>query len=537
MAKGAEVIDQFGLAQTRRQPLDSHYAECFKYTYPLRGVGFNSDPFISAESASSTALSQQSSMTDSTAPDSCRIVASAIVSGMTPSNYVWFGLGVDDSDPKVVKDFLDNSCPIVHREIHSSNFDAPNYESILDMVIGGSSVLFIDEGKESLYNFGIWPLYSCYYESSRRGGPVDIIYRPFSMTVRQAVNEYGISAVSEKIRKAYNDKKFTELHKFVLCIRPRVEAEPGKKKRGKSAIFGFESLHVEHETKKVVKEAGFHEFPCAIPRYLKFPDSPYAEGVVSAALPDIKTLNRAETMTLDNGELAMAGMWGAVDDGVLNPKTVRIGPRRIIFMRDPKSFFPLAPGGKFDISNLILSEKRAAVKRTLMADLLETNSQGPAKTATEWHIRLNLLRQLLGPTYGRLQEYLQQVIFRCFMIALRGGRLGRPPPEMQQANFTPRYKSPLARAQQAEELNAIREHEADLVALAQIKPEVLDQYNWDEAQRSKADLRGVPQKLIPDEKDVQKKREARSKAQQQQQAQEQQQAAMQQMGKQAGAQQ
>lgn len=535
MAKGAEVIEQFNQARTKRQPLDSHYAQCFKYTYPLRGAGFNSDPFISAESAVSTARSQQAEMTDSTAPDSCRITASAIVSGMTPSNYVWFGLSVDDA-PKAVKDFLDEACPKVHKEIHSSNFDAPNFEAVLDMIIAGA-VLFIEEGTDTLYNFELWPMYACYWESSKRGGLPDIVYRPFTMTVRQAVNEYGLSSVSEKIRKAYTENKFTDTHKFVHCIRPRV-VETGKKKSGKAALLAFESLHVEFDTKKVVKDSGFHEFPCAIPRYMKIPDSPYAEGMISAAMPDIKTLNRAESMTLDNAELAMSGMWGAVDDGVINPKSVRIGPRRIIFMRDQKSFFPLAPGGKFDISNLILGDKRASVRRTLMADLLETSDRGPAKTATEWHIRLNLIRQLLGPTYGRLQsEYLQQIVFRCFMVALRAGRLGQPPKELQQTNFALRYKSPLARAQQTEELNAIREHEADLLGLAQGKPEVLDEFNWDESQRTKAELRGVPQKLIPDEKDVKKVRDDRKKAIQQQQAQQQQQEAMQQMSKAGGGQQ
>lgn len=538
MAKGAELIEQYEQAKQRRQPLDSHLAQCFRYTYPMRGIGFNADPFTAAEIASSTARGQQAEMTDSTASDGCRTLTSGVVSGMTPSNQVWFGFSLGDDAPKPVQDFLDEAAKTVHKEIHSSNFDAPNFETLLDMTISGQGVLFIDEGKgDTLYNFETWALYGCFFDTSLRGGLVDIIYRPFSMTVRQAINEYGIAAVSDKTRKAYNDKKFAEKVKFIHCIRPR-EDQGAKQKTGKAKLLPFESVHVEFESKKVVKESGFHEFPCAIPRWLKLPESPYAEGPMSAALPDVKTLNRVETMSLDNGEMAIAGMWGAVDDGVVNPKTVRIGPRRIIFMRDKNSFFPLAPGGKFDVSNIILQDKRASVRRVLMADLLETNTPGPAKTATEWHYRVNLIRQLLGPTYGRLQsEYLQQIVFRCFMIALRRGKLGQPPPELAESVFNLRYISPLARAQQSEELNAIREHEADLLGLVQVKPEVLDNYDWDKGSRKKAELRGVPSTLSVDEKEVKKEREARAKVAQQQQAQAQQQAMLQQAGKMQGPQQ
>jgi hypothetical protein len=62
---------------------------------------------------------------------------------------------------------------------------------------------------------------------------------------------------------------------------------------------------------------------------------------------------------------------------------------------------------------------QAQIRKILMADQLQAQD-GPAMTATEVHVRVNLIRQLLGPIYARLQaEYLQPLIERCFGLAYR----------------------------------------------------------------------------------------------------------------------
>lgn len=538
MATGAEIIKRYESLQQVRRPLDSSIKSCYSYTFPLRGVRFGGDPFATAESSASEAKSLQSQMTDSTAPDACCTLTSALVSGVTPANQKWFGWKLDNEAGKEVNDWLDKAATTIHGHIHSSNFDAPNYEVMLDYVISGMGALFIDEGTESLYSFELWSLASCFFDSSRRSGPIDIVYRPYTLTALQAVNEFGASKLPEKIVTAAQ-KTPSERFKFVHAIQPRT----GEAKRVKDKLLRWESQHVAIESKRVVRDSGYHEFPLAVPRGLKLPDSCYAEGFMSRALPDTKTLNESKRLTLANADIAIAGMWGAVDDGVINPKTVKIGARRIIMMREKNSFFPLASGGKFDVSNLISQDLKASIRRVLMADILETATPGPAKTATEWHYRVNLIRQLLGPMYGRLQsEYLQQLVFRCFMIALRKGVLGNPPDALNGRSMNLRYISPLARAQQAEELNAMEAFEMNMLNNAKVAPmlaETMDNYDWDKAARKKAELQGVPVDLIKDDKQVKKDREDRAKAMQAQQQQmqqaQQQQAMMQQAQKAAPA--
>lgn len=152
-------------------------------------------------------------------------------------------------------------------------------------------------------------------------------------------------------------------------------------------------------------------------------------------------------------------------------------------------------------------------------------------TATEVHVRVNLIRQLLGPVYGRLQtEYLQPMIERCFGLAYRAGILGAAPESLAGRNFTVRYLSPLARSQKLEEVSAIDQFVAGAAALAPIDPTVMDNIDMDEAQRFKGEALGVPSAVIRSKADRDKIREDRAQAQQAAQEQAQQQAMQQQAG-------
>ena len=136
-------------------------------------------------------------------------------------------------------------------------------------------------------------------------------------------------------------------------------------------------------------------------------------------------------------------------------------------------------------------------------------------TATEVHVRTQLIRQLLGPMYGRLQvEMLAPTVTRCFGIALRGGALGDVPEGLvgQTTNVT--YLNPLAKAQKLETIGAMERLEETLfVQVGAGRPEALDIYDLDAANREKGEMLGVPQKLFRDEDEVKDLRETRAAAQ------------------------
>jgi hypothetical protein len=133
-------------------------------------------------------------------------------------------------------------------------------------------------------------------------------------------------------------------------------------------------------------------------------------------------------------------MWIAEDDGVLNPRTVKVGPRRII-VNSTESMKPLLTGADFNVAFTAEERLQASIRKIMMADQLQPQD-GPAMTATEVHVRVALIRQLLGPVYGRFQaEYLQPLVERCFGIAFRAG-VFLPPPRVSRAPISTCVISP-----------------------------------------------------------------------------------------------
>jgi hypothetical protein len=289
----------------------------------------------------------------------------------------------------------------------------------------------------------------------------------------------------------------------------------------------FASRHHEVNTKHTLRESGYDEFPCCVPRWRLIPGTAYATGLGADAMPDIKTLNQIQKLELANLDIAVSGMWKAVDDGVLNPKTVRIGPRKMVMMADTKNMEPLTTGADFNVSFAKADQLRSSIRKILLADQL-TPQDGPAMTATEVHARVQLVRQQMGPIFGRLQaEFLQPLIERCFAIAYRAGVLGKAPESLAGRDFTVKYISPLARAQRLEEVTAIDVFLAGLAMAAELDPSLTDLVDMEQAQREKAEALGVPAKLIRSQDQLTERRKAKQEAEaaMQQQAQTQQLAA------------
>jgi hypothetical protein len=203
----------------------------------------------------------------------------------------------------------------------------------------------------------------------------------------------------------------------------------------------FASFNVEVSGKRIVRESGYHEFPVCVPRWMKIPGGSYGIGPVYDALPDCKELNETKRMEKAAQDLAISGMWIAEDDGVLNPRTVKVGPRRIIVANSTESMKPLLTGADFNVAFTAEERLQASIRKIMMADQLQPQD-GPAMTATEVHVRVALIRQLLGPVYGRFQaEYLQPLVERCFGIAFRAG-VFLPPPRVSRAPISTCVISP-----------------------------------------------------------------------------------------------
>ncbi|MGL4649103.1 MAG: portal protein [Caldilineaceae bacterium] len=502
-----------------RLPHEGVWRDCFDHSFPIRGSGLQS-----ADLTAQTALDRKARLVDDTATDSARTLAAALVSGMTPASATWFAVEVMGADGAGAA-WLDEQGQRLHKEIHSSGFDAAAYECSLDIVAAGWCALYIDTGPQG-FRFEQWPIAGVYAAASRLSGKVDTVFRCYTLTAGQCVAEFG-DRVSMQTAKAAAVDPETPVE---LChaIYQRTAYMVGAKMARNLPIA---SCHFEVASHHALRESGYHEMPVIVPRWVVIPGSVYAVGPMFDALPSARQLNEMVRMDMAACEMAIAGMWIAEDDGVLNPRTIKVGARKVIVANSVDSMKELKSGGNWQLATDRIEGMRAQIRKLLMADQLQPQD-GPSMTATEVHVRVSMVRQLLGPIYGRLQaEYLQPLVERCFALAFRGGLFDEPPESLAGMPFNVRFMSPLARAQRMEDVGAIERLNQNLLTLVnlgaagvQAAMAASDVVNFDENVRTLIDGLGVPLKNANTAEQVAKGRQARAEAQQaaqqQQQAQE-----------------
>lgn len=496
------------MVASRQSSVETVWRDCFDYSFPLRGSGISG-----SVTSANTGATKQADLTDSTAADSANVLASNIVAGLTPANALWFELDVGDESQEE-RAWLDETARLLWSNIHNSNYDAEAFEAALDIVCAGQFALYIDEDRDrGGFSFQQWPLAQVWVASTRADRMVDVVHRKYPLTAEAALREFGEDTLPERVRKALADGKGDEEFLFLHAIYPRTPHVVGAKMAKNLPVA---SCHIEIGSKTVVRESGYHEMPVVVPRWLRAPDSVYAVGPMYAALPDVRDVNFLKRLVMDAADIAVSGMYVIKDDGVINAKTVKLGARKFLIAADVDNIKPLNTAADFNVSEMLVSQLQASIRKTLMADQLQPQD-GPAMTATEIHVRVEMIRKLLGPIYGRLMaEWLRPMIERCFGIASRAGVFAPAPQSLQDRSYTVRYVSPLARAQKLDEVQGVEATFASVAQLAQLDPTVLDELDPAEAIKIIVAGRGAPAKIQRDPKDVERVRAEREANQQKQ---------------------
>jgi len=202
--------------------------------------------------------------------------------------------------------------------------------------------------------------------------------------------------------------------------------------------------------------------PWVISRYMKVAGEIYGRGPLVTALPDIKTLNKTIELLLKNASLAVAGVYTAADDGVLNPNTVKIVPGAIIPVArnggpQGPSLTPLPRAGDFNITQLVINDLRANIKRILLDESLPPDNMS-ARSATEIVERMKELALNLGSAFGRLfNETMIPVVTKILEVMDERGLIDLPlRVNGLEVKVTP--VAPLAMAQNMEEVNSIMQY-------------------------------------------------------------------------------
>jgi len=456
-------------------------------------------------------------MMDATGALAVRKYATILESLATPRNQRWHRLNADQDDMAEsgeVKLYFEevNKKLFKARYAPSSNFTGQVGSCYLEHGAFGNAVLFVDEEDGYGMRYRSIPLAEAYF-AENHVGLIDTVYRRFELKAHQALAKYG-DRCPEKIREAASkapDTPFT----FVHCVRPN----DGGREDKLLSDHAFQSVTVAEQGQVIVRTAGYYTFPYPIMRDLTASGEIYGRSPASWTLPDIKMLNEMNRTVIRAGHKALDPPVLLTEDGALTGFNMRPGalnPGGLSSDGTPLAA-PFQNGAKIELGFELMAAKQAVINEAFFITLFQILVENPKMTATEVMERAQEKGMLLGPLMGRMQsEFLGPLIERELDLLARRGALPPMPDILAEAGgqYKIEYESPLARAQRAEEGVAIMRTLEVAGMFAETRPDILDNFDLDEAMRSLGEINGMSQKLLRPKEQVEQIRADRAEQQQ-----------------------
>jgi hypothetical protein len=427
------LVKRYEFAKAHRSTWEQHWRECYEYALPQREVFNQHTP----------GNKKNTRIYDSTALIATQRFASRLQSTLIPPFKKWAKLSAGTAIPKEYQNRIDKdlemTTDVLFGYINQSNLATEANEAFLDLAVG-TGALLLEEGKgDDLLVFTAVPLKELIVENGPHG-TVETVFREHSKPARDILRIWSKGTVSTSTQSLIDDKPDTEVSLMEGTI-----YDPDKNI--------YEYVIMEEKTKHIVFEDYYDVSPWIVFRWSKVSGERYGRGPIMTALPDIKTANEVVKFVLKNAEKEIAGVYTAVDDGVLNPWTVKIAPGAVVPVGADGSLKALTSGGNFNVSELVLDDLRDNIRKALYHDQLGPVA-GPTKSATEISIRQQELMSDIGSSFGRLQlEFINKLVKRSIDILRRAGKVA--PIKVGTQEIGIKVISPLAQQQDMDEVNKI----------------------------------------------------------------------------------
>lgn len=510
--KAKMLIDRLEQMQSVRSNWDRIWDFIAKRTSP-KNACFTTEPQIGQPQSAWQKY-------DSTASLAINKWASAMDGLTTPKTQTWHGLTLTDIKlSEKYKDYLEQVRDILfaRRYAATSNFANANYENLRSVGTFGNGAFSLTESKDLRGNvYKAWDLREFYIEQNY-AGQIDVFFRKFKLTARQARQEFGENCPD----KVKNAKNLQDEFEFLWAVYPNTDYDKNSilatKKR-------YASVYVCITTCEIVEESGYDICPLFYQRYDIMPSlqDPYGYAPILLCMPEVRDLNKmvADLLTLSNRQTQPNYL--ASEDDLIERRFLNNG----ILIQGG-----LDSNGNERVKELI-SHAQTPITLEMIQDFREVINEGfnlnlfqilvnkPNMTATEVMQRAQEQGTLLGSfTSRREKEFLSPLIVKEVELAERQGDLPPVPEELAEALgsgevfFSIKYESPIVRAQKADEGTAIMRTLEIAGALQNFDPTVKNKINAVETLKAVAQIWGAPQKIFnsDEEKEVKDMNEAQLK--------------------------
>lgn len=493
-------------AHTKDSQWHDTLEDAYEYFLPQRNL-FNEEE---------TGQEKMDRIFDSTAIEAIQSGASKIQENIAPIWARWANFGpsyqvqamldsgnyeVSESD---TREHLEEQAEIVFDVINRSNFGTQFYEMCLELLIG-TGTMKIDEvdSDEMPLNFSATPQKGIAFGEGANG-TIENHYRRFKVKARHLKRKWAGFQASTTIEAIIQDKPDSEVD-----VREAVVFEPNDK-----VYYGIVWVNGEE---KISWIENFQESsPWVTGRYSKVAGEVRGRGVALQVLPDVKSLNKVKEFVLQKAALDLSGMFMATDDGVTNPYNISISPGVIIPVGSNNSANPsiqrLDTGSDLQLVQFEILELQNAIKKAFFADLREPSDA--VVSATQFAMETRELAKRVGSAFGRLQtEVLIPTLQRVVYILTRRGMI--KPISLNGVDVTVKFTSPLARSQDAEDLQSVQQA-IEFTMLTAGEDQTMMAFKLEDIGQWAGKKTGMPSELIRSESEKKQVIEAGAAAQREQ---------------------
>lgn len=533
------IFQRFKVLKNNKQSLKSLFQLISEYVYNRKYDG---------QDIPNAGIFADEDIYDNTAQRANGIMANVMVNNIWPNGPRTFSLGRtwDTPDTEEIKTYFS----YVNQQMYSvmdntkAGLQTALDEYMLDQGAFATSGIYVKEKEDDRavpVRYEAWSIKGRYIDEGPDGN-IDTIFSEISMSVRNAVKVYGYENLSARVRKDFDNGDIENKVKILHVIEPRLERDKSKKGVKDMPIA---SIHIEVDTRKILKESGMEEMPVFIGRFSKVPGEIYGRSPAMVAMADILEINAVREAISIATEKQLDPPMAVYDDGALGAGAIDTSAGAInVFsvtgrLNAGKPIEPLYTVGELQSSYTHIDTLKETINNHFYLDRLLDFNNETRMTLGEAQLRNALRGQSLGAFYARQEnEVITPMIERTFNILLKLGRLGviqgskeeveqlkrgmQPvyiPEELVQRMMNGEdfyeitYLSPAKRTMQSEELRGIIETANFAVQVAPASPEIIDNIDFDKLIARVAKLSGAPMELIKDSDTVKKIREARAKQQ------------------------
>jgi hypothetical protein len=440
-----QIVKRQEVAQRKKDEFQALYMDAYEFALPQRQL-------YGVWEGAGTGKNKMTRVFDSTAINSTQRFANRLQSVVFPPQRKWARLDAGSDIPadrkEVAKAVLELYGDKMFTVLRQSNFDIAMGEFLLDLSVGTACMMVQPGDDISPINFIPVPLFLVTYEEGANG-QVDNVYRKIRMKAESIQRQWPDATIEGQLARLIQDKPTEDVE--------LLEATVFDAKRGD---YCYHVIYTHGKDELVCRRR--KSSPWVISRYMKVAGEIYGRGPLLTALPDIKTLNKTIELLLKNASLAVSGVYTAADDGVLNPNTVKLAPGAIIPVArnggpQGPALLALPRSGDFNVSQLVINDLRANVKRILLDESLPPDNMS-ARSATEIVERMKELSQNLGSAFGRLiNETMIPLVSKILEVMDERGLIDLP---LRVNGLEVRVvpEAPLAQAQNMDEVQAIMQY-------------------------------------------------------------------------------